>query len=156
MRNNPQNPKETEVQDFPRGRILHAHNLFCLVKNKTLVTSFPPVKSMTFNFPSLSSSSPSPRQIKAGGINLLPRCFDHRRATYVHTFLDIFRYLQAPKFELLFCSTLCDRCESLLPEHQRQGCGDRAWHREPGRASALSHTPRSCAEQSLQAVACRF
>lgn len=123
MRNNPQNPKETEVQDFPWGRILHAHNLFCLVKNKTLVTSFPPVKSMTFNFPSLSWSSPSPRPIKAGAFNLLPRCFDHRRATYVHTFLDIFRYLQAPKFELLFHSAPCGRGKSLCQSGRGRAAG---------------------------------
>lgn len=100
IRNNPQNPKEIKVQDSPQGRILHTHNLLCLKKTKPCDV-FPslhltPLKSMTFNILSLSKSSQNFRQIKAGTFDLLPRCFDHRRATYVHTFLDIFRVLQDP------------------------------------------------------------
>lgn len=87
-----------ESQGLPRGRILRVHNSFCLKKTKVLWRPSPPVKSVTFNFLSLPNSSQNFRQIKAGTFDLLPRCFDHRRATYVHTFLDIFRFLQALKF----------------------------------------------------------
>jgi hypothetical protein len=52
---------------------------------------------MTFNFISLPKSSQNFRQIKAGAFDLLSRCFDHRRATYVHTFLDIFRVFTGSK-----------------------------------------------------------
>lgn len=51
MRNNPQNPKETEVQDFPWGRTLHAHNLFCLVKNKNSCDVLLPSKVNDFQLP---------------------------------------------------------------------------------------------------------
>lgn len=54
------------------------------------------VKSMTFNFRSYPKSLHKFRLIKAG-FDFLSRCFDHRRATYVHTFLDIFRVFTGSK-----------------------------------------------------------
>jgi hypothetical protein len=36
-------------------------------------------------------------QLIKAGFDLLSRCFDHRRATYVHTFLDIFRIFTGSK-----------------------------------------------------------
>lgn len=68
---------------------------------------FPQVKSMTFNFRSYSKSLHKFRLIKAG-FDFLSRCFDHRRATYVHTFLDIFRVFTGSKALTTFfalCST---------------------------------------------------
>lgn len=56
----------------------------------------PQVKSMTFNFCSYPKSLHKFRPIKTG-FDLLSRCFDHRRATYVHTFLDIFRVFTGSK-----------------------------------------------------------
>lgn len=92
MRNSPQNPKEIEVQDSPWG-VFCMRIIYFVLKNKTLVTYFPPaVKSMTFNFLSLPKSSQNSRQTEARAFDL-PRCFDHGRATYAHTFLDIFRFL---------------------------------------------------------------
>lgn len=74
--------------------------------------------------------------IKAG-FDLLPRCFDHRRATYVHTFLGIFRDFTGSKALTAF--SLC----ALWP-----GLGDalpkaaEADGRGPGRGR-LPKQPRS-------------
>lgn len=56
----------------------------------------PQVKSMTLNFRSFPKFLHKFRLIKTG-FDLLSRCFDHRRATYVHTFLDIFRVFTGSK-----------------------------------------------------------
>ena len=50
MRNNPQNPKETRSRTSPRGGFCMRITYSVLKKKTKLLTSFPPVKSMTCNF----------------------------------------------------------------------------------------------------------
>ncbi|KAG3287593.1 hypothetical protein H1C71_011205, partial [Ictidomys tridecemlineatus] len=104
----------------------HKHNSLCLKKKNEIqkfVTSSPPSprKVNDFQLLFLPKSSQNFRQIKAGAFDLLPRCFDHRRATYVHTFLDIFRFFTGSKALTAFSlCALWPLLRGTLPRQPRQ------------------------------------
>lgn len=128
----PQNPKETQVQDFSQEVFLHAHNLLCL-KKKTNSLDVLPSSEVNDLLP-FPKSPQNFRQINAGAFDLLPRCFDHRRATYVHAFLDILGFFISSKVLTAFSLRALWALQGVPAQSPlpRQGLVEGAW---PGEGS---------------------
>lgn len=154
MRNNPQNPKKTEVQDFPWGWILHAYNLLCLVKNKTLVTSFPPTPSKVNDF-----QLPFPSPVFSGVLSKLKQEYlifspdvliteGPHMCTHSWIFLDIYR-LQSSNciFTLSFVVMVGRSAKAAEDGLPAQGLVQGGLEAAP-----LSHSSRSGSEPASQAA----
>lgn len=115
------------------------------------MTSFPPVKSVTFNFFSL----PSPRRIlgkwKQEHLIFSPDVLiteGPHMCTHSWIFLDFYRLQSSNCFFTLRCVAAVGRCSAKAAEAEADGRG--LGTENAPQAASLSDTPRSCSEQSLQ------
>lgn len=120
------------------------------------MTSFHPVKSVTFNFLSL----PSPHRIlgkwKQEHLIFSPDVLiteGPHMCTHSGIFLDFYRLQSSNCFFTLRCVAAVGRCSAKAAEAEAD---ERGLGTENAPQASLSDTPRSCSEQSLQTARLQF